>query len=78
MAPKEIERRVNPENPNEYKELVRETTDSVELIRSAKGKYHWSIKLYGYPEETEGLVEKAARIDQSLKERFKGEIESLP
>jgi len=52
---------------------VRETTDSIEVTRSAKGGYHWSIKLYGYPDALDELVEKAERVDKRLRERFKEE-----
>jgi len=78
MAPKEIERRVNPENPGEFTERVRETTDSIEVTRSAKGKYHWSIKAYSYPDELEGTVDKIDQIDKLLRQKFRGELEETP
>lgn len=74
MSAKEIERRASRDNPDEYRETVRETTDSIEVTRSAKGGYHWSIKMYGYPEALDELMEKAERIDRKLRERFKGEL----
>jgi len=65
---------VSPENPDQYRETVRETSDSIEVTRSAKGGYHWTIKMYGYPETLDELVEKVGRIDGKLRERFKGEL----
>lgn len=74
MSAKEVERRASPDRADEYRETVRETTSSIEVTRPAKGGYHWSIKLYGYPDALDELVDKTERIDSKLRERFKGEL----
>lgn len=58
-----------------YEETVREATDSVEVTRSARGKYHWSIKVYGYPGDMNSVVSRAFHLDATLRACFKGEIE---
>ena len=46
---------------------------SVELQRSAKGDYYWSLKLYFELADADKIADQLQKIDDDLRQRFLGE-----
>ena len=57
-----------------FTEVTTTTPCSVEVTRSAKGLYQWSIKLYADPETMIQAANEIKRVDALLRTQYAGEL----